>query len=255
LAESASSSGHSLKDRGKIATLYCDEGSMEPRAPSNVKKASSEPGAAPLDELAHNIRKAILSDYRQNTLKLQDSLRSQTENLQRQINEFTHMTQSVREAALEHSKPLNGTIKELTQQVSAIREYASHQQDKIHKLQDGYDWKIVRAFCLRIIRCIDNLEKRINDLAEENVDTANLEETRDELLFALESGAVEQFKPEINSEYCGQQKLAEVIKDKQHTEDPDMKGKIALVIRPGYRYVVDENNVKVVRPAQVKLYG
>jgi len=40
----------------------------------------------------------------------------------------------------EHSKPLNSAINELTQQVSAIREYAACQQDRLEKLQDGYDW-------------------------------------------------------------------------------------------------------------------
>ncbi|GAG37137.1 unnamed protein product, partial [marine sediment metagenome] len=29
----------------------------------------------------------------------------------------------------------------------------------------------------------------------------------------------------------------------------------AKVIKPGYQYVIDEDNVKVVRTAQVKLFG
>lgn len=155
----------------------------------------------------------------------------------------------------EHAKPINSAINELTEQVSAIREYAACQQDRLEKLQDGYDWNIIRTFCLRVIRCIDNLEIRINQLGEEEAKALHLEEVRDELIFALESSGIEQFEPEIESEYRGQEKFAEAVKDKQKSKNPDHTGKIAQVIRPGYQYFINEDNVKVVRPAQVKLYA
>ena len=155
----------------------------------------------------------------------------------------------------EQSKPLNSAINELTQQVSAIREYAANQQDRLEKLQDGYDWNIIRTFCLRVIRCIDNLESRINLLNEQDIKATHLEEVRDELIFALESSGIEQYEPEIQSEYRGQEKYAEAIKDKQDCNNPKHAGKIANIIRPGYQYFINEGNVKVVRPAQVKLFA
>jgi len=187
--------------------------------------------------------------------KLEDSLKAQTENLEKQMAEFKQMAQGVQQAALEQSKPLNGTLSELTQQVSAIREYAASQQDRMKKLQDGYDWNIMRTFCLRVIRCIDNLESRISRLTEQDIEVADLEEVRDELVFALESSGVEQFEPEINSDYHGQEKYAEAVKEKECCDDSNRKGKIANVIRPGYQYFIDDENFKVVRPAQVKLFG
>ena len=87
----------------------------------------------------------------------------------------------------EQSEPLSSTLKELAQQVSAIREYAACQQDRVEKLQDGYDWGIIRTFCLRVIRCIDNIENRIDNPPKDCADLIYLEEVRDELLFALES--------------------------------------------------------------------
>jgi len=155
----------------------------------------------------------------------------------------------------EHSEPINSAITELTQQVSAIREYAACQQDRLEKLQDGYDWNIVKTFCLRVIRCIDNLESRINRLGETEAKAVHLEEVKDELIFALESSGIEQYEPAINSDYRGQEKFAEAVKDKQENDDPNQAGKIAQVIRPGYQYFINEENVKVVRPAQVKLYA
>jgi molecular chaperone GrpE (heat shock protein) len=189
------------------------------------------------------------------SLKLKESLKAQTESLEKQMAEFKQMTQSVQQASAEQSDPISNTLTELTEQVAAIREYASGQQGRLEKLQDGYDWNIIKTFCLRVIRCIDNLESRIGRLSEQDSKAVHLEEIRDELIFALESSGVEQFRPEINSDYRGQEKYAEAIKEKESCKDSKRKGKIAKVIRPGYQYFISEENVKVVRPAQVKLFG
>lgn len=185
----------------------------------------------------------------------ENPLTEQAEDLQRQIAEFRQMAQSVQQASRDQSEPLGSTLKELAQQVSAIREYAACQQDRVEKLQDGYDWSIVRTFCLRVIRCIDNLENRIDRLNENDESVLQLEEVRDELLFALESSGVEQYRPDIGTDYRGQEKLAEAIKEKETTREPSQVGTIAKVVRPGYRYVTDEDSYKVVRTAQVKLFG
>jgi len=186
---------------------------------------------------------------------IQDSLKGQAESLEKQMEEVRQMAESVQKTSLEQAKPLNSTLAELAQQVSAIRDYAAHQQERVEKLQDGYDWNIIRTFCLRVIRCVDNLETRIQRLAANEIDTTDIEEVRDELLFALESSGVEQFKPKVNTDYRGHEKYAEAVKDRHPCEDESQTGKIARVIRPGYQYFINEDNTKVVRTAQVKLYG
>ncbi len=158
-------------------------------------------------------------------------------------------------SAAEDPDPLNNTLIELTQQVAAIREYASTQQDRVQKLQEGYDWNIIRNFCLRVIRCIDNVENRMRERAGKNGEAVHLREIRDELLFAIESSGIEQFEPEINSDYRGQEKHIEAVKEREFCDSPDLAGKIARVIRPGYQYFVDDKHVKIVRPAMVMLFG
>ncbi|MHC4187599.1 MAG: hypothetical protein ACYSRQ_05340, partial [Planctomycetota bacterium] len=152
---------------------------------------------------------------------------------------------SIQQATAENPNELSDTLKQLTQQVSAIREYASDQQEKVQKLQAGYDWKIIKSVSLRVIRCIDNLESRIDQLRSEEIDTVCLEEVRDELLFALESSGIEQFQPEVKSEYRGLEKTTEVIKEKEPAKKSKMKGRIAKVIRPGYQYCLNEDKRKV----------
>ncbi|MBC8468069.1 MAG: hypothetical protein H8D56_01245 [Planctomycetes bacterium] len=192
----------------------------------------------------------LLSDEetKDSLAKLEDSLKAQTEQLEERT------AQSVQEALREHSKPLDSTLKDLAQQVSAIREYASCQQERVEKLQDGYDWNIIKTFCLRIIRCIDNLENRIERLSSKGTKTEYLEDIRDEMVFALESSGIEQYQPEINSDYRGQEKYAEAVKEKERCDNSKQKGKIAKVIRPGYQYIINEDNIKIVRTAQVKLF-
>ena len=215
----------------------------------NSKRAKKRLGTYS-DDNAEKIA-VLLSDEQsaESIARIEDSLKAQTEQLEERT------AQSVEQAIIEHSKPLDSTLKDLAQQVSAIREYASCQQERVEKLQDGYDWNIVRTFCLRIIRCIDNLENRISRLSGEGAETEHFQEIKDELIFALESSGIEQYEPEINSDYRGQEKYAEAVKEKEHCDKAKQKGKIAKVIRPGYRYFINEDNIKVIRTAQVKLFG
>jgi molecular chaperone GrpE (heat shock protein) len=233
---------NSASGNQKPAVLVSDEESIESEEPVRAKSEGLNFKTSP-------------ADSSENSLRLEDSLKTQTEDLEKQMAEFKRMAQSVQQTALENSKPVEDTLRELTQQVSAIREYASHQQERVRKLQDGYDWNIIRNFCMRLIRCIDNLENRINKLSKKDIDTRDLEDVRDELVFALESNGVEQFEPEINSDYRGREKNTEAVKEKEKCKDPKLTGKIAKVIRRGYQYFIDEENAKIIRPAQVKLFG
>jgi molecular chaperone GrpE (heat shock protein) len=236
--------------------LFPDEESVEFEEPSEVKVEGPN-------------LKTGLPNGPEDSVKLEESVKAQTERLEKQVEQFRQIagasfgdflqsgqtSRSVQHFAREQSKPVEASLRELTQQVSAIREYAAHQQERVKKLQDGYDWNIIKNFCLRVIRCIDNLENRIETLSAQDIDTTGLEEIKDELIFALESNGVEQFEPEPNSDYEGQQKKTEAVKDKEGSDDPNLRGKIAKVVRPGYQYFIDEENVKIVRPAQVKLFA
>jgi hypothetical protein len=149
----------------------------------------------------------------------------------------------------------NDSLSELTQEMSAIREFAAQQQDRVKQLQEGYDWVIIKRFCMRIVRCVDNLESRISKFEKAGEETGYLQDVRDELVFALESSGVEQFEPGLEDDYKGLEKEVEAVRTRIKTNTASLKGKIAEIVRPGYKYVVNEDEVKVVRCAQVKLYG
>lgn len=146
-------------------------------------------------------------------------------------------------------------LTELTEEVSAIRQFAAAQQDQMRKLQDGYDWMIIRRFCMRIIRCIDNLDDRMARLdAQENVLQSCLADIRDELIFALESSGIEQFQPDLKTPFKGLEKYAEAVRQRVPVTEADQAGTIAEIVRPGYQYLISDDDVKIVRCAQVKVY-
>ena len=146
-------------------------------------------------------------------------------------------------------------LADLTEQVCAIREYAAKQQQRLAKLQDGYDWNIIKNFCLRVIRCIDNLDDRIGELSANGGSVDHLLPVREELVFILESNGIERFGAKIDSEYRGQENRVQVLNEREETEDTELIGRISQVVRPGYQCRVNDEYTKIVRPAQVRLYG
>ena len=189
------------------------------------------------------------------SLELKESLSSQAESFGKEAGQFEHSVVTEQIAKLMSTEPVSNSLNELTQEVSAIREFAAEQQDRVKQLQEGYDWTIIKRFCLRIIRCIDNLNERIRKLSQQDQETGHLEDVRDELVFALESSGVEQFEPQIDADYKGLEKLVEAVQERESTQKTRLSGKIAKVVRPGYQYVLNSDDVKIVRAAQVRLYG
>ncbi len=229
-----------VQGSNKMAVLLSDAESVELEEPVKVDT----------EGLLLEMSQSQESEKRE---RLEDLFKARTEELEKKMSRVKQM--AGKNVARQPSDHVEASIQELTQQVSAIREYASNQQERVNKLQDGYDWNIIKNFCIRVIRCIDNLDSRMERLSKNKVDTSDLEEVRDELVFALESTGVEQFEPELKSDYRGQEKNTEAVKEKTSCKDKKMAGKIAKVIKVGYQYAIDEDNFKVVRAAQVKLYG
>jgi hypothetical protein len=244
-----SSSGSSAEGFKNVSVMFSDGQAM------GSKKSLKLKGDRLNQRYKSLAKSRIVVEADEDVAKLEKVLKAQSKSLEKQVAEFRQMAKTLKQMTLDRSQPFGDTIKELMQQVSAIREYAMGQQDRIKKLQDGYDWSIIRSFGLKVIRCIDNLEDRIEQFRNNDIETADLEEVRDELIFSLESSGIEQYKLEIDSDYNGQEKIAEAVKEKVGAPEPELKGKIAHLVRPGYRHFIDDENFKVVRTARVKLFG
>ncbi|OHB55281.1 MAG: hypothetical protein A2Y07_10990 [Planctomycetes bacterium GWF2_50_10] len=158
-------------------------------------------------------------------------------------------------ANFQQTEALSKTVDDFAAQFNAIRDYAAYQQQRLARLEDGYDWNIIKHFCMRVVRCIDNLDARIAELDHVGVNTEHLRHIREELTFVLESSGVEPFGARVGSEYRGQETRLQVLDEKEPTDDPSLIGKIAQVLEPGYQCVLSTDKVKIVRPAQVRIYA
>jgi hypothetical protein len=171
------------------------------------------------------------------------------------LGDETSSTKEIATTTLSKAESIEKNLEEACRQIWAIREYAAKQQERMERLQDGYDWNIIGNFCLRVIRCVDNLEDRLAELAVAGCDSSHLQALRDELLFAMESSGVERFEVDPGSDFRGQEHRLKAQTQREVTRDPQLIGKVALVVRPGYQCYISEDITKTVRPAEVRVYG
>lgn len=144
-------------------------------------------------------------------------------------------------------------IRSVDAQLSALRDYTAKQQEQTRRLQDGYDWSITKNLCRRIIQCIDGMDRRLQEMPEETDGRADLTMFRDDLVFTLDGSGIEQFVPDVDTEYKGLEASVEVM-GTSPSSDVSLIGKISEVVCPGYRYFVDGDTVRLVRSAQVKIF-
>lgn len=205
--------------------------------------------------------KQLETHFRRNSNDLHDLLKEVKEHIS-DISEFVQAglekqsleTFSAFKSADDFARRSDGSTADLLSQVSSLRDYLSRQQNLVRKFQDGYDWTILRSFCLRIIRCIDDVEKRLKSTDDiSDAHRQDLEMIHDELVFALDGSGVEQFQPEIDTPYSGQERFAEVT-GKNSAGEGGKPGHISEIMCPGYYYYISEEQRKLIRPAKVKLY-
>lgn len=157
-------------------------------------------------------------------------------------------------SSMDFIKRSDTTTADLLSQVSSLRDYVAKQQAQVKRLQDGYDWTILRNFCLRVIRCIDDIEKRMGSVDDDAAShREDLEMIHDQLVFALDGNGVEQFRPECGVPYSGLEKVAEVV-GKDPLSDGGAPGHISRVVGSGYIVHVSQEQQRLIRPAKVILF-
>lgn len=168
--------------------------------------------------------------------------------------EQNQRTESIHKAMQTQVFSLAQQINDVNTQLAALREYTVKQQEQARRLQDGYDWSIVKNLCRRIIQCIDDMDRRLQAICESEAGGDDLAMFRDELIFTLDGSGIERFAPEVGQEYRGLESTVEVV-GKQPGTSPEQVGRIAEVVRSGYRCYIDPETTRLVRPAQVKVFA
>ncbi|HIP14693.1 MAG TPA: hypothetical protein EYG74_04320 [Sulfurimonas autotrophica] len=147
-----------------------------------------------------------------------------------------------------HLDDVSNKIGIMKEEVKAVKELTQEKDKKIRRYEEGYDQKNIKQFMDELFKIIDYIKKeRISS------DSNSLEEVEEDLLLLLEKNGVQMIDIHADNSYEGQSKFAKVV----GTEDTDDISKdtiIKEVHRNGYFVKIDENNTRVLRPAEVVVY-
>lgn len=137
--------------------------------------------------------------------------------------------------------------------LDGVRDYLSAKNKMTDRLQEGYDFQIIKNFSRQIIRCIHQLDAMIaND--PDGSSAKSITALHNDLLDLLDRNGIERFSPEPGTPFSTLRKVAEVLPQKVKTDDKKLSGKVAEVEQPGYRYIFNDNQHRIIQPAQVKIY-
>ena len=167
---------------------------------------------------------------------------------------FSLLAKGMKEYHQQTEKSLKKTMDAGTRlegMMGGVRDYLAMKNDLTSRLQEGYDYKILKNFTKQIIRCIHQIDPK---LADDSVAGKKLLSTREDLIDMLDRYGIEQFLPEVGAPYSELRKIAEVVPQKEPTKDKDQVGTVAEIIRPGYSYQAHDEQRRIVMPAQVKIY-
>lgn len=198
-----------------------------------------------LTRVFNNIRKSQITQEAAIERHI-DRLRSSLAHQEAHLQQLQNIVLSKVSDAAGQVSGVNGTI-------TGIRDYLSENNKMLQRLQEGYDFQILKNFVRQITRSISSLDDELSRLTDSDARQA-LEDTRDDLIDLLERNNVVQIIPAVGTAYEGMQKYAEVLQEKVKSDLTDMIGHIAAVERIGYKYEFNDGQERIIQPAQVKLY-
>ena len=82
--------------------------------------------------------------------------------------------------------------------LGAVRDFLGTQQDELNRYKDGYDYKVMKSFCLGVIRALDSIDK-YGDTDASDTASQTLAIVRDELEILLDSQSISPFSPDVGS--------------------------------------------------------
>lgn len=146
------------------------------------------------------------------------------------------------------------SIRDIEAHLRGLASYVDDSGKRTRRLEEGYDFQILKNFTRQIIREINGLKIAIDKT--DNEDKKNtMQDTIDALVELLDRNSIIQITPEPGSLYAGQEKFAECTPQKIFTDDNELNGRIASVVRNGYQYEFNDGSTRVLEPAKVVLFS
>jgi molecular chaperone GrpE (heat shock protein) len=167
------------------------------------------------------------------------------------ISQLLEASQKASASRLDEAVTTSKTTMEL---VNGLREYVGKQADETRRWQEGYDWRILKTYLLRVVSTLDDIETKLefyknNGKSEELI--KDFDFLRETLEIHLEEEGLLAFSPKLGEEPDAS--LVDIKAGVTISEDAQVVGAVAEVIHRGYEIDLG-TETKVVRKAQVSVY-
>ena len=172
------------------------------------------------------------------------------------INFKNQISKHLKETTSQLSNVIQETGKEiskLNEQIKEFKNLTEKRGEELKRYKDGYDYSNLKSLILGLIDNIKYIEKNLSN--QEIVSSPLLryfEAVKDKLDLLLQSRGIEKFIPETGkpiTEIVGCRPVDTVI-----TQEKNQVNNIAEVVQPGFKINMDDNNIKIIKEAEVKVY-
>ncbi|MDR2673751.1 MAG: hypothetical protein LBC18_02520 [Opitutaceae bacterium] len=186
-----------------------------------------------------------------------DTNRGMSEKLLReQHSELKQLVEAHFRAEAARRAVIDGQLKDIRDLLGAMRDFTARQSAETQRWKDGYDFRILKAFLLRVISVIDEIEEQIWILKKQNASRetiAELEFTHAKLVGDLDGEGLVRNEPPVG-EKIDPAATRLVIKGVDETADPALANVISRSLGAEYILWLADGHEKIIRPGQVKVF-
>lgn len=197
--------------------------------------------------------KTVLKGTAQTQRQLEKSFESRITGLEKDISKHSAYSKQLNFDTVAKVDLAVGQITSVSGAITGIRDYLEENSNITRRFQEGYDYHILKNFVRQITRTIKNLDGFISELPDGRAKEEYVN-ARDDLVELLELNSIEQINPEIGSSRERLEKEIAVVEDRVGNNAPERSGKIGEVVQTGYKFVFNEDQERILIPAQVKLF-
>lgn len=183
-----------------------------------------------------------------------------TQEITNSVQELRGQVKVVSQALTDVVKTIQGSanvggaaLKNIEGSVAGVRDYLAEKSKDYQRMQEGYDYTVLKNFCKQIIRCVHRIETL--SVSANAGERKILDGIRVDLIDLLDRNGVVRFEPEIGTDYSELRSSAEVLAQKELTTDEAKVGCVAGVVRSGFHYIYNDDQMRLIMPAQVKIYA
>ena len=195
-----------------------------------------------------NMSRIVALQEKNNELILNSNTKENTE-LKEYLNSFVSFEKNKIEK-------IENNIGEINSILATLRDFSAKQSTELNRWKVGYDYKILNSFLGRLISSIDEIDEKVEELKNANLDEKIINEflfLRDILLANLDGEGLGRVEPEIG-EKIDITKTNYIVSATNNTSDEKLDFTISKVIKPAYVLYLTNEVQQIIRKASVEIY-